>query len=161
MSFFAYLLRCADGAYYAGHTDELTRRLGQHQSGECGGYTAKRLPVALVWSQEFTSREDGAGSRIADQGLEPSEEGSVDGGGLGKDFGVGEKVVCEKEWAMRLVTPFNPSIRADALLRTNGTGGGVMPLRFSRHPFPFPPFALSSPPSGRIEGQSAGKAPTP
>ncbi|MDP3538514.1 MAG: GIY-YIG nuclease family protein [Azonexus sp.] len=58
MSFNAYLLRCADVSYYAGHTDDLTRRLGQHQSGECGGYTATRLPVALVWSQEFVTREE-------------------------------------------------------------------------------------------------------
>ncbi len=68
MSFFAYLLRCADGAYYAGHTDELTRRLGQHQSGECGGYTAKRLPVALVWSQEFTSREEALAAELQIKG---------------------------------------------------------------------------------------------
>lgn len=58
MSFAAYLLRCADGSYYAGHADDLNRRLGQHQSGECGGYTAARLPVALLWSQEFVTREE-------------------------------------------------------------------------------------------------------
>ena len=58
MSFWCYLLRCADGSYYAGHTDNLEHRIGQHRQGECGGYTAKRLPVELVWSQEFVSRED-------------------------------------------------------------------------------------------------------
>ena len=58
MSFFAYLLQCADGSYYAGHTDDLNRRLGQHQCGECGGYTATRLPVELAWSQEFVTREE-------------------------------------------------------------------------------------------------------
>lgn len=58
MSFHTYLLRCADGSYYAGHTDDLTHRLGQHQCGECGGYTAKRLPVELAWSQTFVTREE-------------------------------------------------------------------------------------------------------
>ncbi len=40
--FFAYILRCSDGSYYAGHTDELTRRLGEHETGATCGYTAVR-----------------------------------------------------------------------------------------------------------------------
>ena len=58
MSFAAYLLRCADGSYYVGHTDDLPHRLGQHETGECGGYTATRRPVSLAWSQEFATREE-------------------------------------------------------------------------------------------------------
>jgi predicted GIY-YIG superfamily endonuclease len=58
MAFFAYLLRCSDASYYAGHTDDLELRIGQHQAGACGGYTAKRLPVKLVWSQAFATREE-------------------------------------------------------------------------------------------------------
>jgi predicted GIY-YIG superfamily endonuclease len=58
MNFFAYLLHCADASYYAGHTDNLVLRLAQHETGECGGYTATRLPVKLAWSQEFATREE-------------------------------------------------------------------------------------------------------
>jgi len=58
MAFYAYLLRCSDGSYYAGHTDDLEHRMSQHASGACGGYTAKRRPVDLVWSEDFPSRED-------------------------------------------------------------------------------------------------------
>lgn len=58
MTFCAYLLRCNDGTYYAGHTDDLDRRMAQHQSGALGGYTAKRLPVVLVWSDWFQTRDD-------------------------------------------------------------------------------------------------------
>jgi predicted GIY-YIG superfamily endonuclease len=58
MSFFAYLLQCADASYYAGHTDDLELRIGQHQTGACGGYTATRLPVTLAWSQAFATREE-------------------------------------------------------------------------------------------------------
>jgi tRNA/rRNA methyltransferase len=54
--FWAYLLRCSDGSYYVGHTDALERRIGQHQQGEIEGYTQKRRPIELVWSQDFTSR---------------------------------------------------------------------------------------------------------
>ena len=56
--FFVYLLRCADGTLYAGHTDELERRVAQHQSGEIEGFTQERRPVELVWSQETASRDE-------------------------------------------------------------------------------------------------------
>ncbi len=56
MEFYAYLLRCSDGSYYAGHTDDLDHRMAQHHTGELGGYAAKRKPVTLVWSEIFPSR---------------------------------------------------------------------------------------------------------
>ncbi|EKD40918.1 MAG: tRNA/rRNA methyltransferase [uncultured bacterium] len=56
--FWVYILRCADESYYTGHTDNLEQRLGQHQAGECEGYTAMRCPVELVWSQECVTREE-------------------------------------------------------------------------------------------------------
>ncbi len=56
--FFAYMLRCSDGSFYVGHTDELERRVVQHQRGEIEGYTSSRRPVALVWSEEFPTREE-------------------------------------------------------------------------------------------------------
>ena len=58
MAFYAYILRCNDGSYYAGHTDNLELRMGQHATGALGGYTAKRLPVELMWSDSFQTRDD-------------------------------------------------------------------------------------------------------
>lgn len=58
MSFWVYILRCADDSYYTGQTDNLEKRIGEHQAGELGGYTSARLPVKLVFSQEFPSREE-------------------------------------------------------------------------------------------------------
>ncbi len=58
MSFWVYILRCADGSYYTGHTDDLDRRIAQHQSGEIPGYTHDRRPVELVFSQTFAERID-------------------------------------------------------------------------------------------------------
>ncbi|MDP5278580.1 GIY-YIG nuclease family protein [Sphingomonas sp. DG1-23] len=55
MAFWAYMLRCSDGRYYTGHTDNLERRIGEHQSGACD-YTSRRLPVELVWNEGFPSR---------------------------------------------------------------------------------------------------------
>ena len=56
MTFWAYMLRCADGSYYTGHTDPLEQRIGQHQGGAIPGYTQSRRPLTLMWSQEFPSR---------------------------------------------------------------------------------------------------------
>jgi putative endonuclease len=59
MAFWVYLLRCRDGSYYTGHTDELERRLAQHHAGvfpSC--YTANRRPLELVFTQDVASREE-------------------------------------------------------------------------------------------------------
>ena len=56
--FFVYLLRCGDGSYYAGQTDNIKTRMAQHESGDIG-YTSSRKPVQLVWQGEFETR-DGA-----------------------------------------------------------------------------------------------------
>jgi tRNA/rRNA methyltransferase len=57
LDFYTYLLRCADGSYYAGHTDDLEARLAQHQSGALSGHTRTRRPVQLVWSDRFPDRD--------------------------------------------------------------------------------------------------------
>jgi len=53
----AYLLRRADGSYYAGSTRSLALRVEQHAAGEGAEYTRHRLPVELVWSCEFNVGE--------------------------------------------------------------------------------------------------------
>ena len=56
MPFWCYIVRCADGRYYTGHTDHLERRIGQHQAGGFCRFTSMRRPVELVWCQEFPTR---------------------------------------------------------------------------------------------------------
>ena len=58
MSFWAYMLHCNAGRFYVGHTDDLERRLWQHETGAIRGFTLAYLPVKLVWSQDFTTREE-------------------------------------------------------------------------------------------------------
>jgi predicted GIY-YIG superfamily endonuclease len=53
MKGYMYILRCSDGSYYVGSTKNLERRLAQHQAGEGANYTKKRLPVELVYYEEF------------------------------------------------------------------------------------------------------------
>jgi len=53
MKGYMYILECADGSYYTGSTTDLERRLAQHQAGEGANHTKKRLPVKLVYYEEF------------------------------------------------------------------------------------------------------------
>jgi tRNA/rRNA methyltransferase len=57
VDFYAYLLRCADGHHYAGHTDDLDACLAQHQAGAIPGYTLNRRPLTLLWSGRFPDRD--------------------------------------------------------------------------------------------------------
>ena len=57
MTFYTYILRCSDGTYYTGHTDDLDTRMAQHAVGIGSKYTAKRLPVELLWVTDCQTRE--------------------------------------------------------------------------------------------------------
>jgi putative endonuclease len=55
MPYLVYILECADGSYYTGSTDDIHKRLWQHQQGvESSSYTYTRRPVKLVWTSEET-----------------------------------------------------------------------------------------------------------
>lgn len=55
--YFAYLVRCADGTLYGGYTTDLQKRLAAHNSGKGAKYTRSRLPVELVYWEEYPTRE--------------------------------------------------------------------------------------------------------
>ena len=56
MPFFCYLLECSDGSYYCGWTMDLEKRVQAHSSGKGARYTRSRLPIKLVFSEEFDDR---------------------------------------------------------------------------------------------------------
>lgn len=56
--YYVYMLRCADNSYYIGSTSDLERRLEEHRTGFFKGYTSKRLPVEIVWSQDFPTEHE-------------------------------------------------------------------------------------------------------
>lgn len=62
MAFWTYMLHCRGGYFYVGHTDDLEKRMAQHSSGGIAGFTADHLPVELVWSQEFPTRDEAKAS---------------------------------------------------------------------------------------------------
>lgn len=48
-----YILPCVDGSTYVGSTIDLENRIWQHNQGKGAKYTATRLPVRLVYYEEF------------------------------------------------------------------------------------------------------------
>ena len=51
-----YILRCNDGTYYVGQTDNIEKRIDEHSLNTSSCYTSTRLPVKLVFVQEFGTR---------------------------------------------------------------------------------------------------------
>ncbi|MDF0486861.1 TrmH family RNA methyltransferase [Sphingomonas sp. H39-1-10] len=97
MSFWVYILRCADGSYYTGHTDNLETRIGQHQSGQIEGYTRSRLPVELMWSQDFPSRVE---ALEAEQRIKPWSRAK-------------KEALIASDWAALSVAAMPPSERRE------------------------------------------------
>ena len=58
MIFWLYILRCADGSYYIGHTENLEKRFAEHNLGAVSSYTRKRRPLTLVLAEQSSTREE-------------------------------------------------------------------------------------------------------
>lgn len=58
MSFYTYVLECADKTYYTGWTTEPERRLAVHNQGRGAKYTRARLPVTMVACWCFASKSE-------------------------------------------------------------------------------------------------------
>ena len=58
MAFYVYMLLCSDDSIYVGHTDDLETRLSAHRTRRFSGYTAKRLPIKLIFYEQFATREE-------------------------------------------------------------------------------------------------------
>ena len=56
MTWWVYILRCADGTLYTGSTNDLDRRLAAHNAGRGAKYTRARRPVALVYREEAADK---------------------------------------------------------------------------------------------------------
>jgi predicted GIY-YIG superfamily endonuclease len=56
--FYLYILKCADDSYYIGHTDNLEKRVAEHNDKKYYGYTCTRLPITLAYSEHFQTREE-------------------------------------------------------------------------------------------------------
>jgi predicted GIY-YIG superfamily endonuclease len=56
--FYMYILKCVNGAYYVGHTDNIDQRMSEHNLGLISScYTKNKRPVELVFLQDFPTRD--------------------------------------------------------------------------------------------------------
>ncbi|MGE0206392.1 MAG: GIY-YIG nuclease family protein [Candidatus Babeliales bacterium] len=58
MNFYVYILKCSDNSYYTGHTDNIEKRLAEHNDKKYASYTSTRLPIELVFLEKFEERVD-------------------------------------------------------------------------------------------------------
>lgn len=58
MTWFVYMLRCRDNSLYTGYTNDVKRREQVHNTGKGAKYTKSRLPVKLVYWEEFREKSD-------------------------------------------------------------------------------------------------------
>ena len=55
---YVYILKCSDNTLYTGWTTSLEKRLKAHNSGKGAKYTKPRLPVEIVYFEEFQDKKD-------------------------------------------------------------------------------------------------------
>ena len=56
---YVYIVECKDESYYTGVTNNVQKRLAEHNSGlDNKSYTYSRRPVKLVFSQEFSDSNE-------------------------------------------------------------------------------------------------------
>jgi tRNA/rRNA methyltransferase len=126
MAFWTYILRCSDGNYYTGHTDDLDRRIAEHHGGffrNC--YTHDRRPLEVVWVDEYQTRYEAL-----------ENERRIKGWSRAK-----KEALIERDWAKLSFYAIPPKERASASLgriprlRSGRTGKGEEELKAQAPPF--------------------------
>ena len=75
--YYVYLLHCGDGTLYAGFTNDLARRLAVHNAGRGAKYTRSRLPVELVYWENFPNKSSALKREYAIKRLSRAEKLSL------------------------------------------------------------------------------------
>jgi len=55
---YVYILRCSDETLYTGYTNDLKNRIKVHNSGKGAKYTRCRLPVKIVYYEEYLTKSE-------------------------------------------------------------------------------------------------------
>lgn len=71
---YVYILRCADGTFYTGWTNDLSKRVKLHGEGKGCKYTRARLPVELVYHEEFATKQQAQQREYAIKQMRRSEK---------------------------------------------------------------------------------------
>ena len=71
---YTYILRCADGTFYCGWTNNLTKRLASHNAGTASKYTRPRRPVELVYYEVFETQHEAMSREVHIKRLSRAEK---------------------------------------------------------------------------------------
>ena len=104
MPFWCYILRCADGKYYTGHTDDIERRMAEHLEGGYSAFTSRRRPFELIWADEFPTRDEALESELRVKKRSRAKKEALSAG----------------DWARLSLFAKPPSERVSTSLDTNG-----------------------------------------
>lgn len=74
---YTYILECKDGTYYTGWTNNLEKRLKDHNDGKGAKYTKARLPVFLIYHEEFQTKEEAMRREYAIKRMSRSEKSKL------------------------------------------------------------------------------------
>lgn len=55
---YTYIVKCSDGSLYTGWTNNLEKRIKDHNAGRGAKYTKARSPVVLVYKEEFPTKQE-------------------------------------------------------------------------------------------------------
>lgn len=58
MKYFVYIVVCKNEELYTGYTNDIDKRVETHNSGKGAKYTKTRLPVKLVYSEQFENKSE-------------------------------------------------------------------------------------------------------
>lgn len=75
---YTYILQCADGTYYTGWTNNLEKRVEDHNQNRGAKYTRGRTPVKLVYSETFEDQKRSLKKRGGDQTTQPQRKRGTD-----------------------------------------------------------------------------------
>jgi putative endonuclease len=81
---YCYLLRCADGSFYTGWTNDLARRYGEHSAGRGGRYTRTHWPVELVYFERQADASQARKREAAIKKMPRAKKSELAAGGKAK-----------------------------------------------------------------------------
>ncbi len=71
---YTYILECKDGTYYTGWTTDVHKRLRVHNEGKGAKYTRSRLPVKVVYTEEWETKQQAMQREAYIKGLTRKEK---------------------------------------------------------------------------------------
>ena len=71
---YTYILRCGDSSLYTGWTNDLEKRLADHNAGRGAKYTRAHLPVTLAYYETFDTKEEAMKRECAIKKLSRSQK---------------------------------------------------------------------------------------